>query len=91
MEEHYNEGVNLSVIADRLQLSMIYICQIFKKEVGITFKEYLTKIRMREAVRLLKSGRYKVYEVSEMVGYQTVQYFSKVFKKETGKYPSDFS
>ena len=91
MEEHYGEDVNLSVMADQLHLSTIYICQIFKREVGVTFKEYLTKIRMREAVRLLESGRYKVYEVSGMVGYQTVQYFSRVFKRETGKYPSDYT
>ena len=90
MEEHYREDVSLSVMAEQLNLSVIYICQLFKKEVGVTFKTYLTGIRIREAQRLLESGQYKVYEVSEMVGYQTVQYFSKVFKQETGKYPSDY-
>lgn len=45
---------------------------------------------MNQAIRLLRTGEYKIYEVSEMVGYQTVQYFSKVFKKETGKNPKDY-
>lgn len=89
MEDHYQEDISLSIMAERLNLSIIYMCQLFKKEVGVTFKTYLTGIRIREAQRLLKSGKYKVYEVSNMVGYQTVQYFSKVFKQETGKYPSD--
>lgn len=90
IENHYYEDVNLSLLAEILKLSPVYLCRIFKHEVGITFKEYLTKVRMRTAVRLLQSGQYKVYEVSEKVGYQTVQYFCKVFKQETGKYPSDY-
>lgn len=91
IQEHYQEEVSLSDLSQKLDLSMIYISQLFKKEVGMTFSSYLTKVRMDKAVELLNSGSYKVYEVSEMVGYQTIQYFSKIFKKETGKNPSDFN
>ncbi|MFA9379751.1 MAG: helix-turn-helix domain-containing protein, partial [Acetanaerobacterium sp.] len=91
IQVHYQEEVNLSFLSQRLNLSIIYISQLFKKEVGMTFSAYLTKVRMDKAVALLQTGNYKVYEVSEMVGYQTIQYFSKIFKKETGKTPSDFN
>lgn len=89
INEHYAEDISLNMVAEEMNLSLIYVCQIFKKEVGMTFKTYLTKVRIREAERLLRTGEYKVYEVSRMVGYQTVQYFSKVFKQETGEYPKD--
>ncbi|EMS70072.1 response regulator transcription factor [Ruminiclostridium cellobioparum] len=90
IHEHYQEEVNLSDLSRKLDISVIYISQLFKREVGMNFSSYLTKVRMDKAVELLETGNYKVYEVSEMVGYQTIQYFSKMFKKETGKMPSDF-
>lgn len=90
IDEHYNSDVSLRDLAFHFDLSMIYVSQLFKKEVGITVSAYLTKVRIREAIALLESGRFKVYEISEMVGYQSVQYFSKIFKNETGKKPSEF-
>ena len=45
---------------------------------------------MNHAIRLLRTGEYKIYEVSDMVGYQTVQYFSKVFKKVEGISPREY-
>ena len=89
VHEHYQEDVTLYDLSKELDLSMIYISQLFKKEVGITFSAYLTKVRIEKAKQMLSTGRYKVYEVSKMVGYQTVQYFSTIFKKETGKKPGD--
>jgi len=88
--EHYAEDISLYNLSKQLDLSVIYISQLFKKEVGITFTAHLTKVRIEKAIELLRTGRYKVYEVSKMVGYQTVQYFSNIFKKETGKKPGDF-
>lgn len=90
VHEHYQEDVTLYDLSKELDLSVIYTSQLFKKEVGITFSSYLAKVRIEKAMQLLSTGRYKVYEVSKMVGYQTVQYFSKIFKKETGKRPGDF-
>ena len=68
----------------------MYLSRLFKQETGTAFSAYVTQIRIEKAVELLKSGNYKIYEVSEMTGYQTVQYFSKAFKKVTGKNPKDY-
>lgn len=73
-----------------LDVSSIYLSHLFKKETGITFSAYVTKLRIEKAKELLRQGDKKIYEISEMVGYQTVQYFSKVFKRETGKTPGEF-
>lgn len=90
MEQNYSRDISLNDVAGDLGMNAIYLSQLFKKETGSTFSAYLTKVRMNQAIRLLRTGEYKIYEVSEMVGYQTVQYFSKVFKKETGKNPKDY-
>lgn len=89
VDEHYQDDITLYDLSKELDLSVIYISQLFKKEVGITFSSYLTKVRIEKAIQMLCTGRYKVYEVSKMVGYQTVQYFSTIFKKETGRRPGD--
>lgn len=88
--ENYSDDITMEILAERECLSPIYAGQLFKREVGITFSKYLTNIRIETAVELLRTGQYKVYEVSEMVGYRTIPYFSKVFKRHIGKSPSEF-
>lgn len=90
VREHYAQKISLNDLAEELGMNAIYLSQLFKREMGIAFSQYVTRVRIENAMELLKQGKYKVYEVSELVGYQTVQYFSKVFKKETGKNPKDF-
>ena len=88
---HYNENINLEAIAEILGVSTTHAGRLFKKETGMSFRAYLTDIRIRKAEQLLKSGKYRVYEVSYMVVYQTIQYFSESFKNITGKKPSDYT
>lgn len=90
LRKHYMENVGLNEAADFLDITPIYLSHLFKKETGLTFSAYITKLRMEKAIELLRRGDLKIYEISEIVGYQTVQYFSKVFKKETGKSPKEF-
>ena len=90
IQKNYAKDISLNQLAGELGMNPIYLSSLFKKEMGTTFSSYLTDVRMEKAMALLKSGDYKVYEISEMVGYQTVQYFNKVFKKRTGKNPTEY-
>lgn len=67
--------------------------QIFEPTVqagdGENFVSYLNGYRVRKAMELLKTGRYMVYEVSEMTGFRNATYFSQVFKMLTGRSPSE--
>jgi two-component system response regulator YesN len=63
---------------------------LFKDELGKTFNECLTDCRIQVAKDLLRDPKYKVYEVSEIVGYGDVKYFSQVFRKNTGMSPSEY-
>lgn len=75
--------------ADHFRYNKDYFGRIFKAKAGMTFSEFYNRFRMRYAERLLVSGRYKIYEVSELLGFASVDYFSSVFKKITGRRPSD--
>ncbi|MEG1426106.1 MAG: response regulator [Oscillospiraceae bacterium] len=90
IQEHFSEDLTLDAIAQVLSMNTMYAGQLFKKEVGISFKQYLCEVRISRAKDLLQTGEYKIHEVSNMVGYQTTQYFCNIFKKVTGISPSEY-
>ena len=67
-----------------------YPIYTFKQETGMTFLEYLTRFRIDKACYMLKHTDVKVFQVSQMVGYQDAKYFSQVFRKMMGCKPSEF-
>ncbi|PYG89758.1 two-component system response regulator YesN [Ruminiclostridium sufflavum DSM 19573] len=90
IHEHYNEQVTLNEVAENIYVSTFYISRMFKKELGISFVDYLNDVRIEKAKELLKDVKYKTYEVAEMVGIPDPHYFSKIFKKYSGMTPSEY-
>lgn len=91
VQEHYAEDITLDVLADKVYLTRNYLSQIFKQETGENYNSYMTRIRMGKAKELMLSGNYKIFEISELVGYKNHAYFSQLFKKHTGLNPSEFN
>ena len=77
-------------MAQEVLFSPYYVSRLFKEELGLTFIEYLTKIRIDAAKRLLLETNMTVSEISDLVGYQDPSYFTKVFKKREGVTPTQF-
>jgi len=88
--KHYNQEICLEDMGEEFGLNGIYLGQLFKKEVGITFLKYLTNYRIEGAKKLLITGKYNVSEVAERVGYKTAQYFSQIFYKAAGIKPQEY-
>lgn len=89
IEAHYNEDIGLNELADMVKMNTAYLSVLFKSEVGMSYVKFLTSLRIDKAKNLLKKG-YKVYEVSEMVGYNNYRYFTDIFKKYTGETPKNY-
>lgn len=83
IENHFSEGISLDELAEQVHMSNTYLSMLFKKEEGITYIRYLTKIRMEKAKEYIKQG-YKAKEVCEKVGYHDYKHFSTQFKLYTG-------
>lgn len=82
---HYmNSELSLGVLAEILYVNVSYLSRLFKQEIGDTFVEYLTKLRINKGIELLQTTDMKVYEVAEAVGIQDPHYFSICFKKIVG-------
>lgn len=90
-DNHYLENIDLdSLIAD-YGISSSYFRLLFKRKMKNSPSNYLISLRMEQAKKLLATGKYNVSEVSYMVGYNDVYYFSRLFKKKIGVSPKQFS
>lgn len=87
---NYNKSIVLDDVADKMDLTSNYICSLLKKHRNTTFVKYLTKIRMEKAIELLQTKKYKIVDISMMVGYEDPFYFSHCFKKQMGISPKEF-
>lgn len=90
IRENYHRNLSLENVAQQVFISPFYLSHLFKEELGITFIEYLTRVRIETAKRLLKDPSETILSVSAQVGYEDAGYFSKVFKKVTNISPNQF-
>lgn len=90
ISENYMLNISLDDVAKLVCLNPTYVSEIFKKKTGENFSEYLINYRILIAKDLLKDVKYKIADVSTMVGYQDPKYFSRLFKQKVGVNPSDY-
>jgi AraC-like DNA-binding protein len=86
--DHYTDPLTVQGMADLIGLSPWYFGNFFKKETGVSFRQYLTSIRLNHAEDMLRSGEYNVSEVAAACGFSNIFYFCKVFKESRGITPS---
>ncbi len=88
MEHHYDQSITLDDICRHVNLSKYYFSRVFKDTVGRSPMEYLNIIRINHATELLLKGSLNVSEVAERCGFNSINYFSKVFKRYKNISPS---
>ncbi|SJZ69302.1 AraC family transcriptional regulator [Selenihalanaerobacter shriftii] len=87
---NYADKLSLDQIANHIYLSTSYLSKIFKEGTGKTVIEHLTKVRLREAKRLLRETEKPLKKIAKWTGYYDASYFSKVFKKKIGVTPGQY-
>ena len=87
INQRYSEHISVAQLADSLHLDRRYFTTMFRAEYGISVKEYITKIKLENAKRLLSAG-FSVTKTAEMTGYADVFNFSKMYRKHFGESPS---
>ncbi|MCI9384521.1 MAG: response regulator [Lachnospiraceae bacterium] len=88
--EHFREpDMELNLVARSIGISPAYLSRLMKQELGMSFKDFLTSLRINEAIVLMRSTGCSINEIADMVGYKSQHYFSTVFKNSMGISPSE--
>ncbi len=88
-QKHY-DSVSLDFLSRFFNYNKSYLSRMFKEKMNMTFSELLMNIRMKKAADLLKNTRFGIAEISEMIGYTSVDYFTKAFKRAYRLTPSEY-
>lgn len=88
--EHYASDICLTLLAEKLNMSSAYLCTLFKKETGVSYVQYITKLRMRHAKELLCDPSIKISDIAARVGYFSSAYFSTLFRNIEGVSPAKY-
>lgn len=90
INQNYNHPISLNDMGEFLGMNGNYVGRIFKKEFGIGFSEYLSKVRIGKSIELMKENKYNISQISRMTGFNNIEHFSRTFKKATNKSPKAF-
>ena len=90
MQENYAENLTLKELSKKYYVNSAYLGQLFRKQYGQSFKDYLNIYRIEQAVLLLLHTDKKIYEVAEAVGYHDLDYFVNRFISAKGCTPAKF-
>lgn len=90
IHKHYNKNIKLIDIANSIPMNETYLSTQFKSVVGQSFKNYLNNYRITQSLILLKDHNCSLTEVANLVGFESTNYFSTVFKKLKGISPSQY-
>ena len=88
VNKNYNEEIALETVCAMLSFAPSYFCRIFKSATGATFTEYLNFVRICRAEKLLNETELSILEISESVGFSSVSYFNRIFKRYRSCSPS---
>lgn len=90
IQEHYTENITLEELSRVADRNPQYLSAVFSKTCGMSLKEYITALRIKDAKNYLRSTGMPIGEIATKLGYQDAKYFSRVFQRLIGKSPRDY-
>ncbi len=88
--ENHSDDLSLDEVAKAVNMSAFYFCKMFKKATGMTFTDYLARVRVEKVKNLLLNPHKRISEAAFEVGFQSLSQFNRVFRKIAGEAPSGY-
>jgi AraC-like DNA-binding protein/ligand-binding sensor protein len=88
--EHHADTVALGDVAKAVNMSAFYFCKTFKKATGVTFTDYLARVRVEKVKNLMLNPHKRVSEAAYEAGFQSLSQFNRVFRRIAGEAPSSY-
>lgn len=90
INDNIQTDLSLVATAQKFHISANYLSQLFKKETGELFSNYVANIKMEHAKLMLHDKNMRIYEIAQALGYKDTRYFSRLFEKYSGDKPTDY-
>ena len=90
IDEHSREELSLTRIAKAVNMNANYLSENFKRVTGINFVDYVAHARFKNACDLLRNSRLRISEIAFAAGFQSLSQFNRVFKRFSGKSPTEY-
>lgn len=90
IEENFRERISLNELCFLYGTNKTSLCNGFKDTYGSTIINYINRLKIKEAKRLLRDGKYNLTQISSMVGFSSIHYFSRIFKQYENQSPSAY-
>lgn len=87
---HYTEPLSLTELSQKLNYTPQYVSSLFHKDTGMSLQEFLQRMRIEEACRLIEQGEQQMARIAQEVGYGDVKHFARVFRRIKGVSPREF-
>jgi AraC-like DNA-binding protein/ligand-binding sensor protein len=88
--QNQDSAICLASVAKAVNTSTFYFCKLFKRTTGLTFTDYLARVRIERAKKLLLDPSRRVSEVAYDVGFQSLPHFNRVFRRVAGESPTNY-
>lgn len=90
IDAHQTEEISLTDVARAVNTSTFYFCKMFKKTTGLSFTDYLSRVRVEKAKNLLLNPNLRISEVAFAAGFQSLSHFNRVFRRIAGESPTQY-
>ena len=90
IDEHHADELTINILSRMVNLSVFHFCRLFKEITGKTLSEYINRVRIEKAERLLLEHEYTIGEVASLCGYNDINYFSRMFRRHRNMSPTQF-
>ena len=90
IRKHHAEDLSLPQVAQFANTSLFYFCKLFKRATGLTFTNFLSRVRIERSKNLLINPQLRVSEIAYEVGFQSLTHFNRVFQKLLGQSPTEY-
>ena len=84
------DPIDLDQVAKAMHVSTFYFCKMFKKATGLTFTDYLSRVRVEKAKTLLLNPHIRISEIAYVIGFQSLTHFNRMFRKIVGQSPTAY-
>ena len=91
INENIYSTLNVEDLCEKFAISRSSLQSLFRNNIGLSPKEYISNLKLKKSKELIKESKYTISEISAILGFSSIHYFSRRFKQKFGMNPTDYA